>query len=142
MMGTDGVSDFDGIKFRNLATNGTYLVTMAIVVVAGLVLRRALETVADDQTQLHEKLDRIVKSGTTYRKSLHIVELVTQLLEREMLTGVIYRIEDSKTLWSLAQMVLFQIAGQNISNRILDIFFHFMWLLRLKPHKITTFSSE
>ena len=77
MIVTDGVGDFGRLKLRDLATYGTYLMAMAIVVVAGLVFRRALEAVSDDQTQFHEQPQRVIKSGTTYRKPFLFIEFVT-----------------------------------------------------------------
>ena len=132
MQGADSIVDFCRLKLRYLATNSTYLVAVAVIVVAGFVFCRTLETVSDDQTQFHKQLQRVVKSGPAYGKPLLFVKLFAQFLQREMIIGIVDRIEDSKTLWSLAQMVLFQIAGQNISDRFFNVFFHFMWLNRLK----------
>ena len=100
---------------------------MAVVIVAGLVFRRGLKAMTYHKAQLNKQAQRIVKRGTTYREIVVVSQFVAKLLQGEMPCNAIHRIEDGKALWRLPALVQFQIAGQDILDRCLNVFSHFMW---------------
>jgi hypothetical protein len=135
---TLGTHAFDGTRHSNrpklshFATDGTHLMTVAIISITGLIARRALKAVANDQTHLHKELQRIIQCGPTDRKSQFLVQFLAQLLERKMPTHAVDSIQDGIALRRLAMIVQFQVAGQYVSDSSLIVFSHFMWLNWLK----------
>ena len=112
---------------RDLSAHGAYLVTVAIVIVTGLIFRGRLETVTHHKPQLYQQTQRIVKRSAADREIIVVGQLVAQFLQREMPVHAIYCIKDSKALRSLSMFVQFQISGQDVLDRCLDILSHFMW---------------
>jgi hypothetical protein len=105
---------------------------MTVVVIAGLIARSSLKTVANDQPHLHEEFQRIVQGSPANGETQFLVQLLTQLLKRKMPLHAIDSIQDGVTLRSLTMIVQFQIARQYISDCRLIVFSHFMWLNWLK----------
>ena len=126
-------------KLRHLPTDCTYLMTMTIVVVTGFILSRSLKAVAYHQTKLHEKLQRIIESSPADGKAFFIIQFFSQPLQCEVIVHIVDSIQNSKALWGFPQIVLFQIIGQYIFDRCLDIIFHFMWLNRKNRTKLLLF---
>lgn len=137
-----GIGNRWRLEFGDLATERANLMTVAVIVITSLVFRVILKAMAHDQTQLHEQFQGIIQRCPADWKPQLAAQFVAQLLKREMTFYAINGIEDGKALRSLTKSVLFQVAGQYCIDCFLDVFFHFMGQHSLKPHKITTFSSE
>jgi hypothetical protein len=105
---------------------------VTIVIIAGLIARSPLKTVANHQPHFHKELQRIIQCGPTDGETQFPVQLLAQLLKREMSYHTIDSIQNSITLRSLAMIVQFQIARQYVSDCRLIAFSHFMWLNWLK----------
>jgi hypothetical protein len=120
------------LKLSYLSTDGTHLMAVTIVIIAGLIARSPLKTVANHQPHFHKELQRIIQCGPTDGETQFPVQLLAQLLKREMSYHTIDSIQNSITLRSLAMIVQFQIARQYVSDCRLIAFSHFMWLNWLK----------
>ena len=62
---------------------------------------------ANDQTQLHEELQRVIEGGPADAEVVFIDELIAKLFEREMPGSTIDRIEDGIALRRLPVLVQF-----------------------------------
>ena len=123
----DGFADLMRLHLNHLSAHRTDLVAVAIVVVTSLIFRSGLKAVAHHQAQLNQQAQRIVERGTTDGEIVFASQLLTQFLQREMTRHAIHRIKDGEALRGLSMPVQFQIAGQDILDRCLDILSHFMW---------------
>ena len=101
----DSLAYFSRLDFRHLAAHRTHLMAVAVVVVAGLVVRGSLKTVANDQTQLQEQLQRVVQRGTTHGEVILVGQLLTQFVEGEMPVHPIHRIQYGIAFRRLAVVV-------------------------------------
>ena len=101
--------------------------TMTVVVVTGLVFGNSLKAVSDDQAQFHEQFERVIQRCPADRKLQVAVQLFTKFLQREMTIDAIDGIKDGKALRRLAELVQFQVIGEDIPDRYLNTIFHFMW---------------
>ena len=103
----DGIDDRLRLDLRDTATHGANLMAMAIAIVAGLITRGGLNAMANDQTQLHEELQRVIEGGPAHAEVVFIDELIAKLFEREMPGSAIDRIEDGIALRRLPVLVQF-----------------------------------
>ena len=124
----NGINHALRLHFGHLTAHRADLVAMAVIIVTSLVFRRGLKAVADYKTQLYQQAQRVVERGTTDGEIVFASQLVAQFLQREMARHAIHRIKDGKALRGLSMPVQFQIAGQDVLDRCLDILSHFMWL--------------
>lgn len=128
----DSLTDLRRFHLRHLAANGAYLVAVAIVVVASLILGLPLEAVADNKTQLHKQSQRVVECSPADGEILLIVEFAAEFLQREMPVDAVDGIENGKPLWSLAVVVQFQVVGQYVPDRRFCAISHLVWLNGVK----------
>lgn len=126
MVGDNGLTDLQRLEFRDFSTDGTYLMAMAVIIIAGLILCRSLKTVSNDQPQLHEELQRVIQRSPAHGETQLFIQFFAQLLQREMPIDAIYGIKNGHALRRLSQAILFQVPRQDVPDRFLDIFFHFM----------------
>jgi hypothetical protein len=101
---------------------------VAVVVVTGLIFCRCLEPVPYHQAQLHKEFQRVVQRCPTDWEIELFIQFFPQLLKREMAVNAIYCIQDGKAFRRLSMLVQLQIVSQDIPDRYLNVFFHFMWL--------------
>ena len=122
----DGLAYFSRLDFRHLAAYRTHLMAVAVVVVAGLVVRGSLKTVANNQTQFQEQLQRVVQRGTTHGKVILVGQLLTQFVQGEMPVHPIHRVQYGIAFRRLAVVVQFQIIRQYRPDGFLHILLHLL----------------
>ena len=108
-----GRADLGRLELTHLATHRTDLMAMAGIIVAGLVLRRTLKAVADNQAQFHKQVEGVVHRGPAHVE-IHILDqLRIQLVQRKMAIDIIDSSQDSITLQRLAMIVHLKIVIQD-----------------------------
>ena len=96
---------FRGLDLGHLATHGTYLMAVAVVVVAGLVARGALKAVTNDQTQLQKQVQRVVERGPLTGKLYSSLSLSPNSSKREVTVHTIHSLKNRIALRRLAMVV-------------------------------------
>lgn len=105
MQVADGVAYLRRLDLRHLTAHGAYLVAMAVVVVASLILGDRLEAVTYNQPQLNEELQGVIQRRPADGKAIVVHKLVAQLLYREVSAGAVHRIQHGKPLRRFSQSV-------------------------------------
>ena len=85
---------------------------MAAIIVTRFILGCPLKSMPQHQPKLHEKLQRIVKRATAYRKMALISKLCIQLIQCKMPVDTVNSIQYRISLWSFAIIVQFQVISQ------------------------------
>lgn len=141
MQVVNGLADLGSPDLDDLAADSTYLVTMVVVGVACLILRRALEAVAYDQSQFHEQAQRVVERGAADRKLVFLRQQLAQFLDGEMAVYTIYSLQYLIAFHRLAMVVHLEIIVQNALHCRQHIFVIHCCLHKPK-RKITYFFSH
>ena len=66
-------ADLRRLNLHHLTAHRTYLMTMAGVIITGLISRRTLETMTDHQTQFHKQIERIIHRSPAHME-VHLPE--------------------------------------------------------------------
>ena len=136
MRGLDGIHNEVGLHLGYFSADRADLVTMTCIVIAGLIDRRTVKTVADDKTQLQKQVQRIIKRSAAYREFVVPDELVTQVFEREVSFCIVDGLENGVALRCLAMIVHLKIAVEYLQHILPNVYFYH------KPHKGTTFWGD
>jgi len=120
----DGIGYEIRLDLCHLATDGTYLVTVTGLIVAGLIDRGPLETVPDDEAQLKEEINGIVERSPTDREVVVLYQLLAQVIEGEMAVDVINSLKNGITLRRLAMVVHLKIAVENAQYILPNVYFY------------------
>jgi hypothetical protein len=106
-------TDLRRLHLVDPATHRADLMTVAGVIVTGLVLRRTLKTVTNHQAQFHKQIQGIIHRGPAHVEIHFIQEFIIQFLQREMATDTIDSPQNSVTLQGLAMIVHLKIIIQD-----------------------------
>ena len=112
---------------------------MAVVVIAGLIFRRSLKTMPDNQPQFKEQVERIIQSCPTDGEVHLICQPIVQLLQRKMSVDTINGFQDGIAFWRLAMIVHLKIVIQDTLHSGQSTYFH---PISQKPHKGTYFQAD
>ena len=69
------------LHLTHFATDGTHLVAVAVVVKTGLIFRRTLKAVTDNQAQLHKQVQRVIQRGPAHGELIFHRQLLAQLVQ-------------------------------------------------------------
>ena len=76
----DSLTNLIRLHLRHLSTHGAYLMAMAVVIIAGLILRCGLKAMAHHKAQLNKQAQRIVERSTTHREIVVVSQFIAKLL--------------------------------------------------------------
>ena len=113
----DSLGNLRSLYFGYLTTYRTYLVAVIIVGIAGLIFGGSLKTVTNNQTQFHEKVQRVIERGPRHRKLIFLSQTFTQFVECEMPSYIIYSKQYGITFRCFTMIIHLQIIIQYALNR-------------------------